>query len=177
MLVSVLLPTSSLLSERKPRSWVELSAWIVRLSVCRSPRTITNPITGMEVYTSLYLGHHRIMKKYQGIACCATLQVLEIFENWESVDFARAGSKATQDFSLAMGPLESPEGPLSHTVEPFLRQHKLPVKYALLPIPHPPPPPPNTQTPTSILFPLHSYTLALPGFISKSASDPQTLLD
>lgn len=55
-------------------------------------------------------------------------EVLEIFGNWEAVDFARAGSKATQDFSLQLGPLESPEGPLSHTVEPFLRQHKLPVK-------------------------------------------------
>jgi len=55
-------------------------------------------------------------------------EVLGIFEKWEAVDFARAGSKATQNFSLVLGPLESPEGPLSHTVEPFLRQHKLPVK-------------------------------------------------
>jgi len=55
-------------------------------------------------------------------------EVMELFEKWEAVDFARAGSKATQDFSLQMGPLESPEGPLPHTVEPFLRQHKLPVK-------------------------------------------------
>jgi hypothetical protein len=66
-----------------------------------------------------------IEARHEGLA-----QVLEIFGKWEAVDFARAGSKATEDFSLMMGPLESPDGPLSHTVEPFLRQHKLPVKSA-----------------------------------------------
>lgn len=155
MLLSVLLPTSSPLSERKSRSGGEISAWLVCSPVCRSSRPITNPTTGfhMSVYGTL--------PSNEGVSwhdLVHNLQVLEIFENWESVDFARAGSKATQDFSLAMGPLESPEGPLSHTVEPFLRQHKLPVKYDQLPIsPHPPP----TLTFACTTIPHHSYTLSV----------------
>lgn len=56
------------------------------------------------------------------------LQVIDIFNNWESQDYARAGSKATEDFALEAGPLENDDGPLPHTIEPLLRQHKLPVK-------------------------------------------------
>lgn len=56
------------------------------------------------------------------------MQVLDIFSDWEAVDYARAGSKAIEDFALEAGPLENPDGPLPHTIEPLLRQHKLPVK-------------------------------------------------
>lgn len=56
------------------------------------------------------------------------LQVIDIFNIWESQDYARAGSKATEDFALEAGPLENDDGPLPHTIEPLLRQHKLPVK-------------------------------------------------
>ncbi len=56
------------------------------------------------------------------------MQVADIFKNWASQDFARAGSRATEDFALEAGPLENDDGLLPHTIEPLLRQHKLPVK-------------------------------------------------
>ena len=58
---------------------------------------------------------------------CA-LQVLKLFAEFEDLDYARAGSQATQDFDLAEGPLAGPTGPLPHTVEPTLRKYGLPTR-------------------------------------------------
>lgn len=56
------------------------------------------------------------------------LQVLKLFEEFEDLDYARAGSQATEDFDLAEGPLSGPTGPLPHTVEPTLRKYGLPTR-------------------------------------------------
>ena len=58
---------------------------------------------------------------------CA-LQVLKLFEEFADLDYARAGSQATEDFDLAEGPLSGPTGPLPHTVEPTLRKYGLPTR-------------------------------------------------
>ncbi|CAL5220150.1 g2112 [Coccomyxa viridis] len=55
-------------------------------------------------------------------------QVLKLFEEFEDLDYARAGSQATEDFDLAEGPLSGPTGPLPHTVEPTLRKYGLPTR-------------------------------------------------
>ena len=57
-----------------------------------------------------------------------SLQVLKLFEDFEELDYARAGSQATEDFELAEGPLNGPTGPLPHTVEPILRKYGLPTR-------------------------------------------------
>lgn len=49
------------------------------------------------------------------------LQVVQLFESFEVMDYARTGSKATEDFELAEGPVEGPTGPLPHTLETTLR--------------------------------------------------------
>ena len=49
------------------------------------------------------------------------LQVLKTFEEFEDLDYARAGSRATEEFQLA-------DGPLPHTVEPTLRKYGLPTR-------------------------------------------------
>ena len=56
------------------------------------------------------------------------LQVLETFDKFEDLDYARAGSQATEDFELAEGPLSGPNGPLPHTLEPTLRKYGLPTR-------------------------------------------------
>jgi hypothetical protein len=53
-------------------------------------------------------------------------QVMKIFDEFEELDYARAGSMATEDFELVAGPLNGPLGPLPHTVEPLLRKYGLP---------------------------------------------------
>lgn len=51
-----------------------------------------------------------------------------LFEEFEVLDYARTGSKATGDFVLTEGPVEGPTGPLAHTLEPLLRRYGMPTK-------------------------------------------------
>lgn len=55
-------------------------------------------------------------------------QVQQVVESFRSQEFARAGTEAAEDFVLPAGPLEGPDGPLPHTLEPGLKQHGLPTK-------------------------------------------------
>ncbi len=56
------------------------------------------------------------------------LQVLKLFKDFTELDYARAGSQATEHFELAEGPLGGPMGPLPHTIEPTLRKYGLPTR-------------------------------------------------
>lgn len=56
------------------------------------------------------------------------MQVIGLFEHFEVLDYARTGSKATEDFELPEGPVEGPTGPLAHTLEPLLRRYGMPTK-------------------------------------------------
>eukprot|EP00879_Flechtneria_rotunda_P022793 GHRR01024073.1.p1 GENE.GHRR01024073.1~~GHRR01024073.1.p1 ORF type:complete len:157 (+),score=57.79 GHRR01024073.1:351-821(+) len=60
--------------------------------------------------------------------CADYLEVLQTLGEVEHDDFARAGSKAVQDFKLSAGPLSNYAGPLPHTMEPQLRKYGLPTK-------------------------------------------------
>lgn len=55
-------------------------------------------------------------------------KVTKIFADFEDIDYARPGSKATQDFTVAEGEVQGPAGPFPHTLEPVLRSHGLPTK-------------------------------------------------
>ena len=55
------------------------------------------------------------------------LQVEQIFENFEALEFARTGSRATETFTVPEGPVQGPLGePLAHTLEPSLRKSGIP---------------------------------------------------
>ena len=66
--------------------------------------------------------------------CGTDGQVMRTFEEFKELDYARAGSAATEDFELASGPLSSSLGLLPHTVEPLLRKYGLPTKLNKVPM-------------------------------------------
>ena len=59
------------------------------------------------------------------------LQVVQLFESFEVMDYARTGSRATEDFELPEGPVEGPTGPLPHTLETTIR-YVMRLKHAIL---------------------------------------------
>ena len=49
-------------------------------------------------------------------------------ENFEELDYARAGTRATDECEVLAGPVEGPTGPMPHTLEPALRAHGMPTR-------------------------------------------------
>lgn len=80
----------------------------------------------------LYAWHVCISDATESLVCKAksvhAMQVISLFEQFEVLDYARTGSKATGGFELVEGPVEGPTGPLAHTLEPLLRRYGMPTK-------------------------------------------------
>ncbi|KAL5960817.1 hypothetical protein TSMEX_011486 [Taenia solium] len=84
---------------------------------------------GRDSATQLKPGLHKLIKYIKGQ--CALLfsnleldELRQVFNQFRSQDYARAGSIAAQTVTLAAGPMPK----FSHTLEPSLRQLGLPVK-------------------------------------------------
>ena len=51
-----------------------------------------------------------------------------LFASFSAPDFARAGAIAPETITIPAGPVQGPDGPMPHTVEPFLRKNGMPTR-------------------------------------------------